>query len=108
MMPSRGSASDEQAADPEVSSKKEKSNARHGESEKPPNIEEKVPTMQVKNVTKAQTDMTEYAADTTDDANTVSALFLSVISAEALNSRTFLFLGRISIPMINPANKTVQ
>lgn len=59
MTESLGSLIDAHAAHPEVSSKKEKISARNGAGRSAATVDEKVPTMQVKKVTKAHTDITE-------------------------------------------------
>ncbi len=67
-----------------------------------------MPTMQVKKVTKAQTDMTEYAAEAIDAARIEKTPHLAEVTVGVLRFCVCLSLGRISMPQITPDIKTVQ
>jgi hypothetical protein len=99
---------DAQAAHPEVSSKNEKRIARKGEGNSVPKIDEKVPTAQVKKVTKAHTDMTEYAADTTDDEKIEKMLSLTETGNFAFITSLLSVLDRKTIPQIKPEKRFRQ
>ena len=98
MRASRGRSIDVQAAQPEVSSKNENSNARKGELEPAPKSDDIQPTKQVKKVTNAQTEITEDAAETTDEENRESAFSLLKAAWDTLILSNFLPLLRNSIP----------
>ena len=87
-----------QAAQPEVSSKKENSNARRGEFEPAPKSDEIQPRMQVKKVTNAHTEITEAEAETTDDENRESVISLLKSASDTLILSALRPLRRNSIP----------
>ena len=108
MSASRGSAIDVQDAQPEVSSKNENSNARRGKFEPAPKSDDIQPTKQVKKVTNAQTEITEDAAETTDEENRESAFSLLKPVSDTLEVSDFPPLLRNNIPQSRPEKSTVQ
>ena len=108
MSASRGRSIDVQAAQPEVSSKKENSNARRGELEPAPKSDDIQPTMQVKKVTNAHTEITEDAAETTDEENSESAFSLRKPALDTLILSDLVFFRRNNIPQSRPEKSTVQ